>query len=214
MPTSYDENKITRVKHLAAVLQDTKTRIADTIKYVSCANNVISFFKTSDGSGTAAYTVSLPNELVLDQLKTQFVPSFAFSATTYPGATDPSLEGKPVLVIAIKDTNAAGTTTTTYSFLDMTSLVDVYTIATGDSAKVLSIANNAITVHVSAGTGNHLTVANDGLMVDVSDKADKVTGATAGNIATLDAIGNLVDSGTTFATDAEITAMIADVYSA
>ena len=35
-------------------------------------------------------------------------------------------------------------------------------------------------------------------------QADKVANAVAGNIAILDAGGNLVDSGVTFATDAEV----------
>lgn len=37
----------------------------------------------------------------------------------------------------------------------------------------------------------------ESLRTDVSDKADKVTGATKGDVATLDANGNLVDSGKT-----------------
>ena len=51
-------------------------------------------------------------------------------------------------------------------------------------------------------------------MVDVSDKADKDSDAVEGNIAVFDDNGNPVDSDTTFATDTEVTAMIADVYSA
>ena len=82
----------------------------------------------------------------------------------------------------------------------MSALVDTYTIASGDSSKVLSIANNEITVHISAAANNAITVQNDGLHVNVSGKADKVTNATAGHLAGLDANGNLTDSGVAIAT--------------
>lgn len=160
---------------------------------------------------------ALPKELFLDQTKTVFVPSFTFNQTTYPGATNPSLDGKPVMVLAVKgvdNTNPSDTTkqTLTYSFLDMSTLVDTYTAKAGDSAKILNIAGYEIEVKIDPSADNHISVTNNGLMVDVSDKADKVTNATAGNIATLDANGNLVDSGRTFATDTEITDMLAEAF--
>ena len=58
-----------------------------------------------------------------------------------------------------------------------------------------------VKVNVSAAAGNALTLKDDGLYVptpeevDISGKADKVTGATTGNLATLDGEGNLTDSG-------------------
>ena len=210
MPDTYNVNHAAKVGHLKQVLIDTKTRLADTIKYVSVANNTVSFFKTADGSGTAAFQFNFPNELVLDQLKTTFIANFVFSSETYPGATNPSLDGKPVLVIAVKDTNAAGTVTTTYSFLNMETLVDTYTAAD----KSIVINGYTIGVNIDPAQGNHLTLTANGLLVDVSDKADKDTDAVAGNIAVFDASGNPVDSNTTFATDAEITALISEVYGA
>ena len=209
MANDYDVTHAAKVGHLKQLLQDTKVRLADTIKFVSCANNTVSFFKTADGSGTAAFEFSFPNELVLDALKTTFVPNFVFSAETYPGATNPSLDGKPVLVIAVKETTAAGVVTTTYNFLNMGDLVDIYTAADAS----VTINGYTIAVKIDPAQGNRLTLTANGLMVDVSDKADKVANATAGDIATLDANGNLVDSKTTFATDTEVAAMIADVYS-
>ena len=187
---------------------------ASAIKYVSVANNTVSFFTNTTGTGTAAFSFNFPNELVLDQLGTSYENPFTFSAETYPGATNPNLDGKPVLIIAIKDTNAAGTVTRTYSFLNMEDLVDVYTVALGDSAKVITINGKVITFHVSATTGNHLTVNNDGLMVDVSDKIDKVTGATAGNIPVFVAGGGIVDSDYAIAEDTEVDTMITEVFGA
>ncbi len=157
---------------------------------------------------------ALPTEQFLDQTKTKFEHPFTWSAATYPGSTDPSLNGKPVMVLAIKGVDNANpsTVTTSFSFIDMTTLVDTYTAKAGDSAKVLNISGYEIEVKFDPSNNNHITVTNNGLMVDVSDKADKVVNATAGNIATFDANGNLVDSGRTFAEDSEITDMLADVF--
>ena len=209
MPNEYNINHAAKVGHLKLLLQDTKARLADTIKYVSVENNTVSFYKTADGSGTAAFSFNFPAELVLDQLHTTFVPNFVFSAETYPGATNPSLDGKPVLVIAVKETNG-GIATITYSFMDMTSLVDVYTAADN----TITINGYTVAVKVNPAANNRLQATASGLMVDVDDKADKDADAVEGNIAVFDDNGNPVDSGTTFASDTEINAMIADVYSA
>lgn len=55
--------------------------------------------------------------------KTTFVAKFKFDAATYPGATDPKLDGKPVMVLAVKGENPDSCT---YSFLSMAALVDTY----------------------------------------------------------------------------------------
>jgi len=213
--SNYNLNSVLQFGRLVEFGQGIKTELdamkgvaASAIKYVSVANNTVSFFTSEDGSGTAAFSFNFPNELVLDQLKTTFVPNFAFVANTYQGAADPELDGKPVLVIAIKDTNAAGTVTTSYSFLDMTSLVDVYTAADNS----INVNGYTIAVKISATAGNHLTLGADGLMVDVSDKVDKVANATAGNIATLTANGGTADSTYGFATTANVTELIGELF--
>ena len=97
---------------------------------------------------------ALPTEHFLDSAKTTFVQSFSFNSTTYQGATNPNLNGKPVLVLALKGIDHANNNaeSTSYIFIDLAFLAD---------------------------TG----------------KADKVGSATAGNVASLDANGNLQDSG-------------------
>ena len=187
---------------------------------------------------------ALPVEMYLDNTKTTFVGSFTFSAQTYPGATNPNFDGKPVLVLAVKgiDHNNNDAETTTYSFLDMTTLYNIYTAAAGDSAKVLTfngytisfnvsanaknaveVLNDGLAVRVSTTTNNALTKDTNGLFVNITGKADKVASATAGHVASLDANGNLVDSGivaanvlTTadVATDAEVTEMLNEVFGA
>lgn len=67
---------------------------------------------------------ALPKEQFLDLTKTTFVQSFVWSSTSYPGSTNPSLEGKPVLVLALKNSS---NNTVAYSFLNMYELVDTYT---------------------------------------------------------------------------------------
>lgn len=67
---------------------------------------------------------ALPKEQFLDLTKTTFVQSFAWSSKSYPGSTNPSLEGKPVLVLALKNSSD---NTVAYSFLNMYELVDTYT---------------------------------------------------------------------------------------
>ena len=84
-------------------------------------------------------------------------------------------------------------------------------ISAGDNS--INVNGYVINVKISAVTGNLLELKSDGLYVGSDDtKADKVANATAGNIATLDANGNLVDSGVTFAADADITTMLNNVF--
>ena len=187
---------------------------------------------------------ALPTEMFLDQAKTAFIPSFAFNVTTYAGAANPNLDSKPVLVLAVKgiDHTNNDAETTTYSFLDVSTLVDTYTTAAGNSSKVLNIAGYTVTFNVSANTNNAVEVLNDGiavrvsttannaltkdangLFVNITGKADKAANPTAGHVASLDANGNPVDSGivaanvlTTadVATDAEVAEMLTEVFGA
>ena len=109
--------------------------------------NTVSLYTSTDQTGTAAFSFDFPTEYFLDQTKSVFVQTFAWSETAYPGSTNPNLDGKPVMVLAVKGDN----NTVLYSFVDLTYLLDTYT------------------------GGN--------------------TNATEGNLAGLDANGNLTDSG-------------------
>ncbi len=166
--------------------------------------------------------MDFPNELFLDQTRTQFVPSFAFNASTYPGATNPSLDGKPVLVFAVKGTtdrtNGTANDTFTYSFMDMSTLVDTYTTAAGASSQVLTINGYTVTFNISSTAGNIITADANGIYA-----TNRLASFTAGNIVTSDANGApqdgaipantiLVDGDV--ATTAEVTEMLAEVFGA
>ena len=150
---------------------------------------------------------ALPTEMFLDQANTKFVPSFTWSNELYPGSTNPNkaavgtegqqgyepavvFNGKPVLVLAVKsvdNSDPSDTTkqTTTYSFLDVSTLVDTYTAASGNSTKVLTISGYTITFNVSSDANNAVEVLNDGLAVRVS--------TTTNNALTKDANGLFIN---------------------
>ena len=236
----YNENNVARLKHIAALGTRVKSELDTTVKYVSVSGGTVSFFKTADGSGTAAFTVDFPEEIFLDQAGTTLVDNFSWSSLAYPGSTNPNLDGKTVLVLAVRGDKATAPTVK-YSFVDVSKLIDTYTAANAG----INIAGYSVGVNVSATATNILSIANDGLLaelklngaaqnnvaafgangyiqdsglsiadLDFSGKADKVTGATAGNIATLDANGNLVDSGVTFASDTDVNTMITGIFGA
>lgn len=181
-----------------------RTDVDASVKSLVVNGNTVELYTGANGTGTKAGEFNFPKELFLDAAGTTFVPSFTWSSASYPGSTDPNLNGKPVIVLAVRTTtdyqrSGAAGDTINYSFIDVSSLVDTYTVnvANGDtvSSKVLTINGYTVKFNISAAAGNGLVANADGLYVDTASKADKVTGATSGNIAGLDANGNLTDSG-------------------
>ena len=179
------------------------------IKAVAVKDNAIKFYSNpAPADGTVAdFTVDIPTEYFLDQAKTVFIQKFAWSDTEYKGATNPNLEGKPVLVLAVKGDN----NTVTYSFLNMETLVDTYAGEDTKSVTLKVSSDNKITadVKVSAESDNTLSVKDDGLYVaqlDISKKADKLVNPDVGDavikaaqILVDDGAGNLAASGKTIA---------------
>lgn len=195
----------TTIQNLAAELKKKfaadEAQIALSFKSIKVENNTVSFFTTADKSGAAAATLDFPAEYFLDQAKTTLAPKFAWAEATYPGSTNPNLDNKPVLVLAVKGDDGS----VSYSFLNMEKLMNVYTakVEGKDASTTVTIDGYTIDVkvNISAAEGNQLQLKDDGLFVpkpaevDISGKADKVAGATAGHIAALDADGNPTDSG-------------------
>lgn len=137
------ETKMTLLEALAYFKQRMDEVIengdAPSYKSFDYADNTLKLYKTEDKSDTAA-EISFPEEKFLDQTKTKLENSFAWSDAEYPGSTDPSLEGKPVMVLAVK-----GDTDTTYSFVNLESLMSP--------------------VAISAEAGNAIETKADGLYV-------------------------------------------------
>lgn len=196
---------------LSQKIQNASTASEDALKSVTIDDNTISFYTNAEHTGAAAFTVDLPAEYFLDQAQTKFVQNFAWSEETYPGSEDPSLNGKPVLVLAVK---ADDSSSVTYSFLDMSALTDVYTGEDGQTVTVaVSDFEISATVKVSQTAGNQIQTQADGLYVaatDVSGKMDLVASATAGHVATLTATGQAQDSGFTIGTSVPADAKFTD----
>lgn len=215
---AYDVNKLARLSHLKSMAEAAKIdytakigvvdkKIDDQIKATNAVvakafksgkvdGNTVNLYTSDNMTGDAAFSFDFPIEMVLDQAKTAFVPKFAFSEETYTGATNPKLEGKPVMVLAVKGSDGS----VTYSFLNMATLVDTYTAKAGDGSATVTVEGYEITVNVevSAKEGNLLQKDESGKLfvsVDQTDKADKVKAATKGHIAALDENGNLTDAG-------------------
>lgn len=212
---AYDVSKLAKLAALKALaekvnsdyatkadLKKASDSAAAAFKSGKVDGNTVSLYTSEDKSGTAAFTFDFPTEMFLDQTKTEFVAKFKWAEATYPGSTNPSLDGKPVMVLAVKGENPDSVA---YSFLNMAALVDTYKAKeTGkDASTTIEIAGYEVEVkvNISKEADNILVMKGDGLYVpkaketDISGKADKVAEATDGNFAALDADGNLKDSG-------------------
>ncbi len=172
---------------------------SNAIRSGELVDHIAKFYTTPDMSGDPAFTLDFPEEMFLDQTKTQFVADFVWSTVTYPGSTNPNLDGKPVFVLAVKGEDP--TANPSYSFVNMQLLVDVYTGGSGDGSATVTVSGYEISVNVnlSANAGNIITKDASGKLYaahqDISGKADKDANAVEGNFAAFDANGNPVDSG-------------------
>ena len=195
---AYDINKLVKLASLKALAERVNTELSTAFKSGKVEGNKVKLFTSPDKTGVAAFEFDFPVEMVLDQAKTAFVPQFTWSLETYPGSEDPGLNGKPVMVLAVKGSDGS----VTYSFMGMASLVDTYKakVSGKDASTTVTIAGYEVDVkvNISKELNNVLEVRADGLYVpktDISGKADKVQPAVDGNFAGLDASGNLIDSG-------------------
>lgn len=195
---AYDVNKLVKLASLKALAERVNTELSTAFKSGKVEGNKVKLFTSPDKTGAAAFEFDFPVEMVLDQAKTAFVPKFTWSLETYPGSEDPGLNGKPVMVLAVKGSDGS----VTYSFMGMAALVDTYKakVSGKDASTTVTIAGYEVDVkvNISKELNNVLEARADGLYVpktDISGKADKVQPAVDGNFAGLDASGNLVDSG-------------------
>lgn len=173
--------KLVTLDQLGIVKNYIDVKDASAIKSAEYANNKISLFTTADKSGTAAVELSLPEEMFLDQAKTVFVESFTWNDTAYPGSIDPSLEGKPVMVLAVKGDNSVN-----YSFLSLEKLIKTYTGDSTDTTEVI-ITDGVVkaNVKVSAEEGNAIVTKTDGLYVPPAETPQEIVYATNAEVSAL-----------------------------
>lgn len=157
-----NSKKLVTLEQLSIVKSYIDKEDAKSLKSVKYENNTLSFYTAADQSGDAAVSVSLPEEMFLDQTKSKFVDNFVWSEETYPGSENPNLDGKPVFVLAVK-----GDASVSYSFASLEKLIDVFTGEETNSAEVSVTDDNKISVNVkiSATEGNALTINDDGLFI-------------------------------------------------
>lgn len=144
-------------------IDEIATAGGEALKGVKSDGNTIQFYTDQAMEGSATFTIDLPEEYFLDQTKTVFVEAFTWSAETYPGSTNPKLDGKPVLVLAVKSEDGSEVT---YSFINLEKMIDVYTGGQTQTATI-AVSGNEITatVRVSATAGNQIVTNEDGLFV-------------------------------------------------
>ena len=194
---AYNPNAVARLKHVAQLAQVVKSNLdaldGKSFKSAAIVGNKLNFYTSDDKSGTPADSIDIPEELFLDQTGTTLVDNFSWAALSYPNSTNPNLNGKTVLVLAVK--GDAQTPTVKYSFVDLSKLIDTYTAA--DTS--INISGHSISVNISATNGNALSLVNDGLLVDISGKVDKVPNAAQGEIAIFGLSGAIAASGLSLA---------------
>lgn len=144
-------------------IDEIATAGSEALKGVKSDGNTIQFYTDQAMEGSATFTIDLPEEYFLDQTKTVFVEAFTWSAETYPGSTNPELDGKPVLVLAVKSQDGPEVT---YSFINLEKMIDVYTGGQTQTATI-AVSGNEITatVRVSATADNQIVANKDGLFV-------------------------------------------------
>lgn len=144
-------------------IDEIATAGGEALKGVKSDGNTIQFYTDQAMEGSATFTIDLPEEYFLDQTKTVFVEAFTWSAETYPGSTNPELDGKPVLVLAVKSQDGSEVT---YSFINLEKMIDVYTGGQTQTATI-AVSGNEITatVRVSATADNQIVTNEDGLFV-------------------------------------------------
>lgn len=153
------ENLQRVVENMKVYVDSDKTK---SIKGYKKINNTHNFYNTTTPSEDSIpiFSFDIVEEMFLDQTKTIFVPNFVWSAETYVDSIDPSLDGKPVMVLAVK-----GEESITYSFLNLEELVDTYT--TKDTATLSLVISDdgeiSGDVKVSEKEGNIITAEEDGL---------------------------------------------------
>lgn len=201
----YNVNDLATVGQIKTLATRIATRLAaletpKAFKGARIIDNKLCFYESADTTKTAIASIDLPEELYVQGLQTEIVEDFEFSAETYPGATNPNLNGKTVLVLAARGDGADGngTPTVKYSFVNMSTIFDEII------PKVSGATEGNVPVFSSDGTITNSTIVGGDVVV-------KVAGATENHIMIFNAQGKPKDGGHGIATDAQFEAMLDEV---
>ena len=168
------DKKAVTLEHLKITKNYIDIKDAENIKSAEYVDNIIKFYTTEDKSGEAVAEVVLPEEMFLDSSKTELVNDFTWDITKYPKSTDPELDGKPVLVLAVKSVR-----TVRYSFISFDSVIAKLIGEETESASV-SVAEDVISLNVKVSelSGNRIVIKDDGLYVGTVDNTPSWTVST------------------------------------
>ena len=179
--TDVSYNQDTKTLSVTKAGQKTDTVITGVVTGMAYENGVL---KVTDVAGTEVATVNLELERYLqDAYYDEATASLVFEVKV-EGATE-----------ATKITVPAAEFVALYEATDSNTIDMTIEAVEGGANKISG------TVKVSAEAGNQIVAKEDGLFVaatDISGKMDLVAGATANDIAALNANGQAVDSGKAF----------------
>lgn len=119
----------------------------DSFKFAKLEDGAIKFYNTAEPENDVkpSLTINLPEEYFLDQDETRFIQEFDFEDEEFPeGTENPNLDGKPVMVLAVKGQNSK---TVNYSFIDLAALSN-----TGKADKVKNATEGNIAILKSDGS--------------------------------------------------------------
>lgn len=174
-------NQATKTLSVTKAGQKTDTVITGVVTGMSYENGVL---KVTDVEGTEVATVNLELERYLQDAYYDEATSSLVFEVKVEGATE-----------ATKITVPAAEFVALYEATDSNTIDMTIEAVEGGANKISG------TVKVSAEAGNQIVAKEDGLFVaatDISGKMDLVAGATANDIAALNANGQAVDSGKAF----------------
>ena len=191
--------------YVAAELAQT-SNAADTVSALSwdSAEHILTVTKgdassetiTFDGLGVSLqYTAADGKLQLVDATGTAIGDAITLDLERFVTAGEYDAENKKIILYFDAEK-------TNFVEIDAAGLVDTYT-AEGDNSLSLTVENNVVkgSVKISTAEGNAVTVDENGIYVatvDISGKMDKIVGGVSGNLVTIDADGNVVDSGKTF----------------
>lgn len=168
------DEKAVLLEHFEIVKNYIDRKDVKNIKSAEFVDDTLKFYASEDKSGEAIAEFTLPEETFLDGSKTEIVSDFSWSKTKYPKSTDPELDGKAVIVFAVK----AGKTVR-YSFVSLDFVVSRLTGGDTESASI-SVTNDVVTlsVKVSELSDNRIVLKDDGLYVGAVDSTPDLVVST------------------------------------